>query len=126
MADANLKYRSDDRIRLNASETLVNAVSPRIGVSTIAGGHRLNIVDIAGTNTVDILDGAKGDTGDTGPQGPQGPKGNTGNTGPQGIQGIQGPQGPKGDKGDKGEPGSIIAQTMTYSEIDNAVNAALS
>ena len=140
MADANLKYRDDDRIRFNAEETLVNAYSPRVNTSTISGGHRVTVTDIDGTESFDVMDGAKGDQGIQGIQGIQGPKGDTGDQGPkgdtgdQGIQGLKGDTGdtgPKGDtgeqgpKGDKGEPGSIIAQTMTLSDVDEAVRAAL-
>ncbi len=144
--DANLKYRDNERIRFNPDETLINAVSPRVDISPITGGHRVSVTDVDGTETFDVMDGAKGDTGlqgpkgdtgDTGPQGPQGLKGDTGDTGPQGPQGPKGdtgPQGPKGDKGDtgpqgpkgdKGDPGSIIGQSMTLSEVDEAVQAAL-
>ena len=128
MADANLKYRDDDRIRFNAEETFVNAVSPRVNVLTITGGHRVSVVDIDGTETFDVMNGVKGDKGDKGDQGIQGLKGDTGSTGPKGDTGERGPKGNTGEqgpKGDKGEPGSIIAQTMTLSDVDEAVRAAL-
>lgn len=56
---------------------IVNDVSPKITVQTVAGG-------------------IKGDKGDTGLQGIQG---NIGLTGDQGIQGLQGEQGLTGDDG---------------------------
>ena len=37
--------------------------SPTVGVSSITGGHRLTITDANGTQTVDVMDGDKGDTG---------------------------------------------------------------
>lgn len=91
-----------------------------INVEEIPGGHRVSAIDIAGTETFDVMDGEpgpqgpKGETGAQGEQGEQGPKGDkgdTGETGPQGIQGDkgdtgpQGPEGPQGIQGEKGEPG---------------------
>lgn len=40
--------------------------SPTLVVSTITGGHRITITDKVGTQTVDVLDGEKGETGATG------------------------------------------------------------
>jgi hypothetical protein len=91
--------------------------SPTISVNTISGGHRINITTASGSQSVDVLDGVKGDKGDqglkgdTGEQGPKGETGDRGPEGPQGPQGIQGvkgetgSQGPQGEKGDKGDPG---------------------
>ena len=82
--------------------------SPTITTEEITGGHRLTIIDRdhpAG-QTVDVMDGPKGDKGDTGETGPQGEKGDTGDTGAQGPKGDTGDTGPKGDKGDKGDTGS--------------------
>ncbi len=108
-----------------------DGISPTISITDIEGGHRLTIVDVLGTKTIDVLDGAKGDTGPQGIQGIQGPKGEVGHqgiqgpvgeqgpiglTGPQGPQGIQGergetgatgPQGPEGPRGEQGLPGEI-------------------
>ena len=63
MADANLKIPSEERIRFNASESIINAVSPRVDISAIPGGHRMVVTDIDGVETADIMDGVKGDTG---------------------------------------------------------------
>lgn len=103
-----------------------DGVSPTITVTDIEGGHRLTIVDVTGTKTVDIFDGAtgpqgqkgdqgiqgitgqqgpKGDKGDTGATGPQGPKGDTGEQGPEGKQGVQGIQGEQGIQGPIGPEG---------------------
>lgn len=40
--------------------------SPTLVVTTITGGHRITITDKVGTQTVDVLDGEKGETGATG------------------------------------------------------------
>ena len=40
--------------------------SPTLVVTTITGGHRITITDKNGSQTVDVLDGEKGDTGATG------------------------------------------------------------
>ena len=56
-------------------------------------------------NTVQILDGAKGDKGDTGSTGPAGPKGDTGSTGPTGPTGPAGPTGERGPQGERGPAG---------------------
>ena len=37
--------------------------SPTIVVTDITGGHRVSITDVGGTQTIDIMDGEKGDTG---------------------------------------------------------------
>ena len=105
--------RGPQGIQGPAGENGVNGVSPTVSVSTIEGGHRISITDAAGTNTIDVLDGA------TGPQGPQGETGATGATGPQGpqgeqgIQGIQGPQGPQGIQGEQGPAGQDGMGTVT-------------
>lgn len=148
MADANLKYISEERIRLNSDETLVNAVSPRVDVDDITGGHRVTVTDVDGVEVFDVMDGAKGDQGiqglkgDQGIQGPKGDKGDKGDQGDQGIQGIQGPkgdqgiqgpkgdtgdtgpQGPKGDKGDKGDPGDGNVNVQSdWNETDSTDDA---
>ena len=48
-----------------------DGISPVITITTITGGHRLTITDADHPDgqTVDIMDGAKGDTGATGPAG---------------------------------------------------------
>lgn len=43
-----------------------DGVSPTVTVTPIGGGHRVTITDADGSESFDVLDGAKGDTGDTG------------------------------------------------------------
>ena len=56
-----------------------DGVSPTISVTNISGGHKLTIVDITGTKTIDVLNGADGQ------QGPAGPKGDAGTDGQNGV-----------------------------------------
>ena len=42
-----------------------DGVSPTIAITDITGGHRLTITDANGTQTVDVMDGDKGDPGTT-------------------------------------------------------------
>jgi len=49
-----------------------DGVSPTISSSSITGGHRLTIVDVNGTTTVDVMDGEDGATGATGQTGATG------------------------------------------------------
>ena len=91
MADANLKVPSEERIRVSASESIINAVSPRVDISTITGGHRVVITDIDGTESMDVMDGAKGDKGN------------------------------KGDKGDKGDTGAAAGFGTVSASVDNNV-----
>ncbi len=49
-----------------------DGTSPTITVSEITGGHRLTITDADGTQTVDVMDGVKGDKGDAGEGVPEG------------------------------------------------------
>ena len=103
-----------------------------ITLEEITGGHRLTATRGSSTQSMDIMDGKKGEPlafdelteeqkalltgpkGDTGPAGPAGPvgaqgpkgdKGDPGEMGPVGPIGQQGTQGPKGEKGDPGEKG---------------------
>lgn len=46
-----------------------DGVSPTISITDIEGGHRLTIVDITGSKTVDILDGVNGSNGSNGNNG---------------------------------------------------------
>ena len=46
-----------------------DGVTPEITVTDITGGHRVTITDGSGTETFDVMDGAKGDTGNTGATG---------------------------------------------------------
>lgn len=110
-----------------------DGISPTIAVSDIAGGHRLTIVDINGSKTIDVMDG---ETGLEGKQGPAGQNGtstvitkatatidNTSGT-PEvkvtlggtdlertfafaftGLKGIKGDTGSQGIQGERGETG---------------------
>lgn len=74
------------------------------------GGHQINVITAAGTQTFDVADGKEGPAGPTGPKGDPGPVGPVGPAGPQGEKGLtgdQGPAGPQGAKGDPGEAGSV-------------------
>lgn len=99
-----------------------DGASAVINVEEIPGGHRVSAIDIAGTETFDVMDGAQGPQGPKGETGSQGPKGDKGEQGPQGIQGVQGPvgatgeqgpegkTGPQGPKGETGDPGVYIGE----------------
>ncbi len=90
---------------------VVEAVSPTVSAERIAGGARITVHDLRGTQTAELHDGEtgpqgpKGDTGATGPQGPQGIQGIQGERGEQGIQGPQGIQGERGEQGIQGPQG---------------------
>ena len=49
-----------------------DGISPTIAISDITGGHRLTIVDINGSKTVDVMDGETGQEGKQGPAGQDG------------------------------------------------------
>ena len=49
--------------RGDKGDTGTPGFSPVIVVTDITGGHRVSITDVGGTQTVDIMDGEKGDTG---------------------------------------------------------------
>jgi hypothetical protein len=103
-----------------------NGVSPTITITDIEGGHRLTIVDVNGTKTVDILNGTpgqqgeqgiqgpKGDKGDTGPAGPKGDTGERGDKGDRGPIGLTGPEGPQGIQGEQGLQGPIGPEGPAY------------
>lgn len=61
-----------------------NGVSPTITITDIEGGHKLTIVDVNGTKTVDILNGVNGKNGDNGINGTNGVDGKDG----RGIQAL--------------------------------------
>lgn len=46
-----------------------DGVTPEITVTDITGGHRVTITDGSSTETIDVMNGAKGDTGNTGATG---------------------------------------------------------
>lgn len=71
---------SEEAVTLqSASGSLaVEAVSPRVSITKVDGGTKLDITDVAGTKSAILPDGSTG---------PQGPKGDTGATGPQGVPG---------------------------------------
>lgn len=85
-----------------------------ITLSEIEGGHRLTATRGSSSQSMDIMDGKKGDAlrfEDLTPEqqaqlkGPKGDKGDKGDQGTKGDTGATGPQGPTGPKGDPGEPG---------------------
>ena len=95
-----------------------------ITLSEIEGGHRLTATRGSSSQSMDIMDGKKGDAlrfddltpeqqaqlkgpkGDKGDKGDQGAKGDTGATGLQGPAGPKGDPGERGPKGDQGEQGT--------------------
>ena len=52
-----------------------DGVSPAVSVTTISGGHKVTITDKDGTETFNVMDGAKGDKGDKGDTGATGAAG---------------------------------------------------
>lgn len=54
------------------SDAIIEAVSPTVDVTAIAGGHRMTVTDINGEHTFDVLDGEDGATGPAGPGVPTG------------------------------------------------------
>jgi hypothetical protein len=105
-----------------SAEAGKDGVSPTITVSAITGGHKLTIVDVAGTKTVDLLDGIQGPAGPQGVPGADGVKGDKGDTGAtgekgekgdKGEQGIQGEQGPTGPAGQPGETGATFTPSIS-------------
>lgn len=42
------------------SEAIIDAVSPRVDVTAIPGGHRVTVTDIEGEKTFDVMDGGAG------------------------------------------------------------------
>ena len=59
----------EDFVNTNINASGEDGISPTITVDDIAGGHRITITDVAGTNTVDVMDGSKGDPGNPGATG---------------------------------------------------------
>lgn len=56
-------------------DAIIEAVSPTVDVTAIAGGHRMTVTDINGEHTFDVMDGEDGEDGATGPAGPGVPTG---------------------------------------------------
>ena len=101
-----------------------DGVSPTVTVSSITGGHRVEIVSASGTDQFDVMDGTDGAQGPAGPQGiqgetgPQGPQGIQGETGPAGATGATGPQGPTGATGPQGPAGNDgVSPSITVTSI---------
>ena len=65
-----------------------DGTSPVVSVSAITGGHRINITDVNGTKTVDVMDGSDGKNGADGKPGADGSPGQDGRPGADGV-GIQ-------------------------------------
>lgn len=53
-------------------DAIIEAVSPTVDVTAIAGGHRMTVTDINGEHVFDVLDGEDGATGPAGPGVPTG------------------------------------------------------
>ncbi len=85
-----------------------DGVSPTVTVEAITGGHKVSITDVGGTQSFDVLDGAKGE---------------------QGVQGIPGEAGAKGDTGEKGADGAKgdpgKAATITIGSVTSGSQASV-
>lgn len=53
-------------------DAIIDAVSPTVDVTAIAGGHRMTVHDINGEHQFDVMDGEDGATGPAGPGVPTG------------------------------------------------------
>ena len=99
------------------------AVSPTVEVTQIDGGHRVEITDVNGTDSFDVMNGKEGPQGIQGPIGPEGPQGEQGPIGPQGEQGIQGPEGPQGPQGDNYVLTDVDKNNIVHAVIDKLPEA---
>lgn len=85
-----------------------DGVSPTVAIKAITGGHKVSITDISGTQSFDVLNGAKGE---------------------QGVQGIPGEAGAKGDTGEKGADGAKgdpgEAATITIGSVTSGTQASV-
>lgn len=68
-----------------AGEAGQDGVSPTVAVTGITGGHRIQIIDKAGMQTFDVLDGAEGQRGPAGAPGQDGAPGRDGQAGADGF-----------------------------------------
>ena len=117
-----ITLRNDDSVstehkQLSGGGSGGSAVSPTVEIAEIDGGHRVEITDVNGTDSFDVMNGKEGPQGIQGPIGPEGPQGEQGPIGPQGEQGIQGPEGPQGPKGDN--------YVLTDTDKNNIVQAVI-
>lgn len=92
-----------------------DGVSPTVTVGAITGGHKVSITDIGGTQSFDVLNGAKGEQGVAGEAG---------------ARGEPGERGADGAKGDPGEAATITIGSVTSgaeASVENAgtANAAV-
>lgn len=92
-----------------------DGVSPTVTVGAITGGHKVSITDVGGTQSFDVLNGAKGEQGVAGEAG---------------ARGEPGERGADGAKGDPGEAATITIGSVTSgaeASVENAgtANAAV-
>ena len=94
------KDDNDEKNELKGNKRLREAVS-ELQTTTVDLQDQIN--------TIELLEGPKGDTGPAGPTGATGPQGVVGATGPQGVAGATGPQGATGSAGADGTDGATGA-----------------
>ena len=82
-----------------------DGVSPTVSVETITGGHKVSITDVGGTQSFNVLNGAKGEQGVAG------------------EAGAKGDPGEKGADGAKGDPGE--AATITIGSVTSGAEASV-
>lgn len=70
-----------------------DGVSPTVTVEAITNGHKVSITDVGGTQSFDVLNGARGEKGEQGAQGERGERGIQGETGATGATGEKGADG---------------------------------
>lgn len=82
-----------------------DGVSPTVTVEAITGGHKVSITDVGGTQSFDVLNGAKGEQGVAG------------------EAGAKGEPGERGADGAKGDPGT--AATITIGSVISGAEASV-
>lgn len=82
-----------------------DGVSPTVTVEATANGHKVSITDVGGTQSFDVLNGAKGEQGVAG------------------EAGAKGEPGERGADGAKGDPGK--AATITIGSVTSGVQASV-
>lgn len=79
--DANTLYMFTD-------DPILEEITPTVSLTKEDGKTTLSVTDVNGTNTVEILDGAKGEKGEKGETGAKGDTGETGAKGDTGAEGV--------------------------------------
>lgn len=130
------------------SVKIVNAEEVRMQIESFRGPQGMKGDTGAqgerGERGLQGVQGPKGDKGDKGDKGERGPKGDKGDTGERGLPGLpgrdgrdgatgpkgaDGAQGLQGEKGEKGDPGDAVptvrgtTETITPSQVVEAINS---